>query len=241
MSKLKRLQHKFIRIQQGIFHKKERVIIAVEGLDASGKGGAIKKLTEDIDPRGVRVYPIGPPTQKEQGKHWLYRFWVKLPAPGLVAIFDRTWYGRVLVERVDKLIQTEAWTRGYDEINHFEKMLTDDGVHLIKIFLVITKDEQHARFKARLSDPYKQWKITKEDISARKKWDEYVTARVELIQKTDSQNAPWYVIETDDKEEAREQVLKIVTERLKFAEKWMEDKANDYAKKTLKKALLELK
>ncbi len=241
MSKLKRLQHKFIRIQQGLFHKKERVIIAFEGMDAAGKGGAIKKITEDIDPRGVKVHPIGPPSSLEKGKHWLYRFWKKLPAPGMIAIFDRTWYGRVLVERVEKLIPKEAWTRGFEEINAFEKMLTDDGIYLIKIYLLISKEEQLARFTARLNDPYKQWKITKDDVEARKKWEEYMVAIRDLLEKTNTRTAPWHVIETDDKEKAREEVLRIVTQELKFAEKWMEDKASAYLKKSLKKALAELR
>lgn len=234
---LKKLQFKMLRTQQGIWYKKERVIIVFEGVDAAGKGGSILKITEAIDPRGVKVHPVGPPTDEEQGKHWLYRFWVNLPAKGMIAIFDRSWYGRVLVERVEKLTSKENWKRAFNEINQFEKLLTDDGVIIIKIFLKISKNEQLKRFEERLCDPYKQWKITKDDIRNREKWDEYIEAVNDMVRETSTSHASWNVIETDDKDEAREEVLKVVTLKLKFAEKWMEEKAHVLQKKELKKIL----
>lgn len=220
---LKELQLKMLRIQQGVWHRKERVIIVFEGMDAAGKGGAIRRLTEMLDPRGVRVHPIGPPTPEEQGKHWLYRFWRDLPDLGVIAIFDRSWYGRVLVERVDKLTPETHWKRAFDELNQFEKMLTSDGITLIKIFLDISKGEQLKRFEARLADPYKQWKITKADIDAREKWSGYQKAIKDMLKKCDE--VPWHVIDADDKDEARIEVLKVVTRELKSYQDWMEKKA----------------
>ncbi len=133
--KLEALQRRMLVIQQGIFHARRRAIIAIEGFDAAGKGGAIRRLTEGVDPRGVKVVPIGPPTEDEQGRHWLYRFWRELPLPGDITVFDRTWYGRVLVERVDGLTHKRDWKRAYREINEFERMLVEDGIDLVKIFL----------------------------------------------------------------------------------------------------------
>lgn len=210
---IKDLQLKMPRIQQGIWRKKERVIIVFEGMDAAGKGGAIRKITEVLDPRGVKVHPIGPPTPEEQGKHWLYRFWLNLPSPGMIAIFDRSWYGRVLVERVDKLAPDKDWKRAYEEINQFEQMLVKDGIHLIKIFLKISREEQGRRFKARLNDPYKSWKITEADLKARKKWKKYEAAIDDMVKKTGQ--VSWQVVENNDKDLARLETLKIITQGLK--------------------------
>jgi AMP-polyphosphate phosphotransferase len=238
-NKLKKLQLKMLRSQQGIWHKKERLMVVFEGFDAAGKGGSIRRVTENLDPRGVRVHPIGPPSAEDQGKHWLYRFWVNVPAKGMIAIFDRSWYGRVLVERVEKLTSKENWTRAYTEINQFEKLMIDDGVTIIKIFLKISKKEQLKRFEERLGNPYKQWKITKDDIRNRKRWDDYDQAVKEMIEKTSPEICPWHLVETDDKDIAREEVLKIITKELKFAEKWMEEKAHEVLvhKKELMKSL----
>lgn len=237
---LKQLQLKMLRIQQGVWHCKERVIIAFEGVDAAGKGGAIRRITENLDPRGVHVHPIGAPDPVEQGKHYLYRFWTKLPAKGTIAIFDRTWYGRVLVERVEKLIDQKSWERAYGEINQFEKLLIDDGVKIIKIFLKISKEEQLKRFKDRLEDPYKVWKITPEDIRNRAKWDDYEKAYERMIEETDKKHARWHVVETDDKDEARKKVLKIITKELQTVHDWMEDNAYTANHKQIVKALKSL-
>jgi polyphosphate kinase 2 (PPK2 family) len=234
---LQKLQLKMLRSQQGIWFKKERVIIVFEGSDAAGKGGAIRKITEPLDPRGFRVHPIGPPSVEDQGRHWLYRFWVRVPKQGMVAIFDRSWYGRVLVERVEKIINKEIWKRAYSEINQFEKLMIDDGVTIVKIFLKISKKEQLKRFEERLCDPYKQWKITKDDIRNRANWDTYLDAIEDMVKETSTDICPWNVVETDDKDQAREEVLKIVTGKLKFADKWMEEKATALQKKDLKKIL----
>lgn len=234
------LQLKMLRVQQGVWYKKERIIILFEGVDAAGKGGAIRKAIEKLDPRGFRVHPIGPPSAEDQAKHYLYRFWTKLPAPGTIAIFDRSWYGRVLVERVEKLIEHSVWKRAYKEINHLEKLLTDDGIYIIKIFLTISKAEQLKRFEARLNDPYKQWKITIDDLNAREKWNEYQKAITEMLEETSSKEFPWHVIDTDDKEKARYQVLKIITTALEKSEKGREEQALLLTKRELALSLKKL-
>jgi polyphosphate kinase 2 (PPK2 family) len=239
--KLKELQLKMLRIQQGAFHSKKRLIIAIEGMDAAGKGGAIRRITENLDPRSYQVYPIGAPTPDEQGRHYLYRFWQKIPLPGMITIFDRTWYGRVLVERVDELIDKKTWQRAYSEINQFEKLLIDDGVMIIKICLKISKKEQLKRFEERLSDPYKQWKITPDDIKNRSKWNAYMKAHKEMFQKTSTKECPWHVVETDDKDEARLKVLEIITREAEKIGAWMEGHAHKINLKELKKALRDLR
>jgi polyphosphate kinase 2 (PPK2 family) len=238
--KLDDLQLKMLRVQQGIWHSKQRVIIVFEGVDAAGKGGSIRRVTEKLDPRGFRVHPIGPPTPEEQGKHYLYRFWTNLPAPGTIAIFDRSWYGRVLVERVEKLIPKKRWKEAYDEINEFEKMLKDDGIILIKFFLNISQEEQLKRFCARLEDPYKQWKITPEDIRAREKWKDYQKAFEEMFEATSTKHSKWHVIDSNNKEKAREEVLTRITHHLRDAEEWIERQASALGKRKLEQALRKL-
>ena len=239
-SELEKLQLKMLRIQQGIWHKKSRAIIVFEGFDAAGKGGAIRKLTKRLDPRGFRVHPIGPPTDDEQGKHWLYRFWFLLPAPGTIAIFDRSWYGRVLVERVEGLSDKTHWKRAYSEINQFEQLLQNDGIEIVKVFIAITKDEQLARFEERLRDPYKQWKLTEDDIVARKKWDQYVDAVDEMFQRTNAVASRWNLIPGDHKPFARKETLSIITSELKLCEAWMEKHATILGKRSLRVALKQI-
>ena len=204
------LQHRLLRIQQGIWHQKVRVIFVFEGFDAAGKGGIIRRITENWDPRGVRVHPIGAPSPQEQKRHYLYRFWKKLPDPGTIVIFDRSWYGRVLVEKVDKLIDKKDVERSYPEINEFEKMLTDDGICLFKFFIAISKKEQLDRFEDRLNDPYKLWKLNLDDIRARKHWDDYVKAADRMLHETDTKHAPWHLIWGNHKPSARNEVLSIL-------------------------------
>jgi len=238
--RLKDLQLQMLRIEQGLYLGKRRAIIALEGFDAAGKGGAIRRLTETLDPRGYKVYPIGPPLPDEQGRHYLYRFWTKLPAPGEISIFDRSWYGRVLVERVESLIPKQAWSRAYREIREFEGVLTDDGVDLVKVFLAISKKEQLRRFKDRLTDPYKQWKITDSDLEARKHWGQYVRAVDDLLPETSTRECPWHIVPADNKEFARIQVLTIVTNRLRHHAQHMEEAAQKKLKKSAKQAIRKL-
>jgi polyphosphate kinase 2 (PPK2 family) len=216
-SLLEKYQIRMLRLQQHIYHKQRRAIIGFEGWDASGKGGSIRRLTENLDPRGFKVYPIGVPRPDEQGRHYLWRFWDRLPVPGEIALFDRTWYGRVLVERVEGFAQKSEWKRAYDEINQFEKLLVDDGVPVIKIFLHITKKEQLRRFHERERNPYKRWKIGPEDWRNRKRWKDYVRAINDMFERTDTEVAPWRAIPGDAKWYARTQVLRRVVEALEEA------------------------
>jgi polyphosphate kinase 2 (PPK2 family) len=190
------------------------VVVAFEGWDAAGKGGAIKRLTEKLDPRGYAVHPIGAPTAEEKKHHYLWRFWTRTPERGRWAIYDRTWYGRVLVERVERLAKKKEWKRAYREINEFERQLVDDGAVLVKIFLAITKDEQKRRFEERENNPYKRWKIGPDDWRARERWDDYVDAAEEMFAETDTRLAPWKVIGADRKWHARLEVIRHVLARL---------------------------
>jgi polyphosphate kinase 2 (PPK2 family) len=203
-------QLQLLRLQQHYYHGRRRAIILFEGWDAAGKGGAIRRLTEKIDPRGIHVWPIGPPTTDEQSRHYLYRFWEKLPTPGTWAILDRSWYGRVLVERVEKLTPKHAWKRAYGEINELEQMLVDDGVSVVKIFLHISKREQLRRFHERESNPYKRWKITPDDWRNRKRWSDYEEAINDMFRKTSTKIAPWRVIAGERKWFARLAVCQAV-------------------------------
>jgi len=210
-SRIAQLQLKMLRVQQAYHHQKRRALLVFEGWDAGGKGGSIRRLTEKLDPRGFQVHAIGAPTPVEQGKHYLYRFWNKLPARGNIAIFDRSWYGRVLVERVEGFAEAEAWKRAYDEINEFERLLADDGVRIIKIFMHISKGEQLRRFEERLQNPYKRWKLTSDDLRNRDKWDDYVEAIEDMFDRTSTSFAPWNAIGGNYKWYARTQVLELAT------------------------------
>ncbi|UAA38207.1 polyphosphate kinase [Paraneptunicella aestuarii] len=211
---LKELQHEMLRIQQAYFHQNQRAIVVFEGWDASGKGGAIRRLTEKLDPRGYKVYPIGAPTADEQGRHYLYRFQSRLPLPGNLCIFDRSYYGRVLVERVEGLATEQEWQRAYQEINEFERMLIDDGVHIIKLFLHIDKEEQLHRFDERLHNPVKRWKLTEEDIRNHLRWDDYEDAIEMMLQQTSTEAAPWQIIPAKKKWFARVNILETIVKRL---------------------------
>ncbi len=235
------LQLRMFRAQQGIWHQNARAIIVIEGFDASGKGGAIRRLTGKLDPRGFQVHPIGPPSIDETGRHYLHRFWNKLPSPGSIAIFDRSWYGRVLVERVDKLTPEVRWRRAYEEIREFEHMLRDDGVEVIKVFLAVSKDEQHRRFEKRLIDPYKQWKIGGPDLKARSQWAQYVQSVDDMFGETHTRHAPWKLVAANDKGHARIEVLKLVTKQLARYADWMDEQAERRDVTALQKALKDLK
>lgn len=190
------------------------VIIVFEGWDAAGKGGAIKRITERLDPRAYSVYPISAPQGDEKTKHYLYRFWKRLPENGQIAIFDRSWYGRVLVERVEGFASEAEWRRAYREINTFEGQLRDSGAILFKFLLHISRDEQLARFEHRQKIGYKAWKLTSEDWRNREKWPQYTDAVEEMLLRTSTRSAPWTLIEGNDKYWARVQVLTKLVEVL---------------------------
>lgn len=204
---LKDLQYRMLNAQQFLLNNKIGLIIAFEGMDAAGKGGAIKRLTERIDPRGLIVSPISAPQPHEMRYHYMQRFWRKLPQHGQIAIFDRSWYGRVLVERIEGFAEQQEWKRAYNEINDFEKQLTDEDYIIVKFWIHIDADEQLKRFNDRAADPYKSWKLTDEDWRNREKFDLYCEAADEMFAKTDTENAPWCLIPGNDKLYARIQVL----------------------------------
>ena len=214
---LKNLQSKLSELHNRLYRRKIPVVIAYEGWDAAGKGGNIKRITGALDPRGFEVHPIASPLPNEKARHYLWRFWNRLPKTGHIAIFDRTWYGRVMVERLEGFCSENEWQRAYNEINEFEKELSDWGAVIIKFWVQIDKDTQLARFEERQNTPEKQWKITDEDWRNREKWDLYETAVNEMLKKTNTTYAPWHVLESNDKKYARIKALKIVIDAIEAA------------------------
>ncbi len=202
------------RVQQAYLGTRERAIVVLEGWDTAGKGGLVRRIGWALDPRSFRVHPIAAPTGIEQHQHYLQRFWKSLPAHGEITAFDRTWYGRVLVERVEGFATASEWQRAYREINEFERMLCDDGVRLIKIFLHITPDEQVKRFKDRLSDPLKRWKLSYEDFRNRTRWSDYETAIEAMFEETSHKHSPWYLLPANNKPYARLAAFEILIDRM---------------------------
>lgn len=215
--KLKEQELRLLGLQRRLAESKINIVVVFEGPDAAGKGGAIKRLVERLDPRLVRVYSIIKPTAEEYQHHYLWRFWNKLPAYGQMAVFDRSWYGRVLVERVEGFAAEQEWKRAYREINDFERTLMDDRTVLIKFYLHIDKAEQLNRFNRRQADPYKHWKITDEDWRNRRNWDQHCQAAEEMFERTSTDSAPWHVIPANFKWYARLKVVKTVAERVEKA------------------------
>ncbi|MGN0349612.1 MAG: polyphosphate:AMP phosphotransferase [Roseburia sp.] len=214
---LKQLQKRLGELHNRLYRKKVPVIIAYEGWDAAGKGGNIKRIAGALDARGYEVHPIASPEPHEKARHYLWRFWTRLPKTGHIAIFDRTWYGRVMVERIEGFCSENDWMRAYNEINEFEKELSDWGAVILKFWVQIDKDTQLERFREREDTPEKRWKITEEDWRNREKWDLYEEAVCEMLQKTSTTYAPWHILESVDKRYARIKALKIVIAELEKA------------------------
>ncbi len=212
--KLDKLQKKMEKLHGELYRRRIPVVLGFEGWDAGGKGGAIKRLTERMDPRGYVVNPTASPNDIEKAHHYLWRFWRAMPKDGHVAIFDRTWYGRVMVERIEGFCATEEWKRAYKEINDMEKDLYDAGAIVIKFWMHIDKDEQERRFTERQQNPEKQWKITEEDWRNREKWELYEDAVNEMLMRTSTDYAPWVVVEGNNKYYARVKVLKTVVDAI---------------------------
>ena len=210
----KDLQKRMGRLHNEMYLKRVPVILAFEGWDAGGKGGAIKRITQSIDPRGYEVVPIASPNDIAKAHHYLWRFWDKFPKDGHMAIFDRTWYGRVLVERVENFASEEEWKRAYSEINNMEAHLVKSGAIVLKFWMHIDKDEQKKRFQQRQDTPEKQWKITGEDWRNREKWEAYEKAVDEMVVRTSTKEAPWHIIEANSKLYARIKVLELVVAAL---------------------------
>jgi len=197
-----------------VYVQQRPVVIVYEGSDAGGKGGSIKRVTEKLDPRGYVVHPIAAPEGEDKTHHYLWRFWRRLPEKGQIASFDRSWYGRVMVERIEGFCTEEEWKRAYREINHFERQLVDFGTILFKFWIYVSKDEQLRRFKAREQTAYKAWKLTKEDWRNREKSDQYDQAVDEMLLRTSTLTAPWTVVEGNCKWHARIKVLKTLVDGL---------------------------
>ena len=208
------LQERLSRILVGHIVHRRRSVVVCEGWDAAGKGGAIQRLTSGWDPRAYRVWPIAAPTAEEKARHFLWRFWKRLPAAGEIAIFDRSWYGRVLVERVEGFASEAEWRRGYDEINAFEAQQAADGTAIVKLFFHVTRETQDERLQARVEHPWKRWKVTPDDFRNRTKRSAYLTAIEEMFAETNTKWAPWHVIDGNNKKAARIAALTTVAEAL---------------------------
>ena len=209
-----RLQKKLELLHSELYRLRIPVVLGFEGWDAGGKGGAIRRLTSHLDPRGYQVCPTAAPNDIEKKHHYLWRFWNHMPKAGHIAIFDRTWYGRVMVERIEGFCREEEWRRAYQEINEMESHLVNAGAVVLKFWLQIDKDEQKRRFEERMRIPEKQWKITDEDWRNREKWDQYELAVNEMLVRTSTTYSPWIVVEGNCKYYARVKVLRTVVEAL---------------------------
>ena len=212
--KLKECQARLNLLHRKALKKKISTILMFEGPDAAGKGGAIRRVTAALDARHYQVFPIAAPTDEERAHHYLWRFWRHLSRAGRINIFDRSWYGRVLVERVEGFASEDEWKRAFAEINEFEEQLTDHGILLLKYWVHISKDEQLARFKSREETPHKRWKLTEEDWRNREKWDDYEWAVNDIVEHTSTHSAPWVLVEGNDKRFSRIKVISTFCDRL---------------------------
>jgi polyphosphate kinase 2 (PPK2 family) len=212
--RIKKIQSQLTLVQQAYMNSKESAVIVLEGVDAAGKGGLIRRMAWAMDPRALQVWPIGAPNEIEKNSHYMKRFWEKLPLRGAIAVFDRSWYGRVLVERIEGFASSAEWNRAYKEINAFEESLVDNGVRVIKILLEINEEEQAKRFKERIENPKKQWKLTFEDFRNRKNWKDYLKAYSDMIENTSTPKCPWKRIDSNNKSLGRVAALEYIYARL---------------------------
>jgi len=215
--RLKAAQNELARLHNTMYKQRLPAAMVFEGWDAAGKGGAIKRAVAPLDPRGYKVAPYGAPNDTERAHHYLWRFWNEVPKAGHITVFDRSWYGRVMVERVEGFCSTADWKRAFGEINDFEKQLVDSGIVLLKFWLHISPEEQLKRFELRTNTPEKKWKITDEDWRNREKWDQYLEAVDEMLFRTSTDYAPWTIVEAVDKLYSRVKVIETVKERLESA------------------------
>jgi len=216
------LKHQFelLALQQKLHRKNRKLIVLLEGPDAAGKGGVIKRITGRLDPRGTGVHSIGKPNLVERDQHYFERFFTRLPTPGMITIFDRSWYGRVLVERVEGLCSETDWKRAYCEINHVEEMLADGGIPVLKYLLDLTGDEQKRRFKERAENPLTAWKLTDEDWRNRKQWPNYHRAYRELLKRTSTSPSPWKVVSAESKWLCRTTILRDIAHQAPIRLGW---------------------
>lgn len=213
-AELAALQHRLAKIQVAHIIHDRRSVILFEGWDAAGKGGIIKRMTAEWDPRYYRVWPISAPTEEEQDHHFLWRFWTRLPAGRNIAVFDRSWYGRVLVERVEGFCSKGEWKRAYEEINAFEKQQVDAGANLVKIFVHITQETQDEQLAQRLDTPWKRWKTGAEDYRNRARRADYLDAMHDMFRKTDTDHGPWHAVDNNHRKAGRIAALTYLADRL---------------------------
>jgi polyphosphate:AMP phosphotransferase len=213
-TRLEKLQGRLNTLHRRAQRRGSSTILVFEGWDAAGKGGAVRRVTGAIDARAFQVIPIAAPTDEERAQHYLWRFWRHLARKGRFTIFDRSWYGRVLVERVEGFAAEHEWMRAYAEINQFESQLVAHDIAVVKFWMHVTKDEQLRRFNARKQESFKRWKLTDEDWRNRKKWDAYQQAVNDMVERTSTRQAPWTLVEANDKYFARLKVLETVCDRL---------------------------
>lgn len=231
------LQERLSHILVGHIVHGRRSVVVCEGWDAAGKGGAIQRLTAGWDPRAFQVWPIRAPTAAEKARHFLWRFWSRLPAAGEIAVFDRSWYGRVLVERVEGYASEAEWRRAYDEINEFEAQQCFDGTILVKLFFHVTRKVQDERLRARLDHPWKRWKVTAEDFRNRSRRQDYLAAAEEMFAHTDTPWAPWRVVDGNNKKAARIAALTAIADALEAAVPMQPPKADPEVQKLAREAL----
>ncbi|WP_217358333.1 polyphosphate kinase 2 family protein [Ruegeria atlantica] len=210
--KLAELQAQLALIQQAYLFHGVKGVLVFEGWDAAGKGGTIRRISQALDPRSFKVWPIGAPRNYYLNRHYLLRFWERLPPQGAISAFDRSWYGRVLVERIEKFTPEERWRAAYREINDFERMLVDDGTKIVKLFFHISQEEQMERFTERLQNPMKRWKLTYEDFRNRERWSEAKVAVDEMLARTSTDIAPWHVIPANNKKYARINAMQAIVD-----------------------------
>ena len=209
-STLPALQERLYGLEKACWDLKLPTIILFEGWDAAGKGTAIGALTQRLDPRGFKLYPIAPPRTYEQQRPWLWRFWLKVPNRGEMIIFDHSWYGRVLEERVERTVPERIWRQGYRDIAEFERMLADDETAILKFFFHISKKEQKKRFETVAADALQAWRVTDADWARHKKYNEYLAASEEMLEVTDTEFAPWTIVEATSKWYARRKVFETI-------------------------------
>ncbi len=208
------LQERLYQLEKACWDQGIPSIIVFEGWDASGKGTTIAALTQRLDPRGFKLYPITAPRTYEQQRPWLWRFWLKVPNRGEMVIFDHSWYCRILHERIDGTVPEKAWKEAYRDITEFERMLADDGAVFVKFFLHISRKEQKKRFQAIAADPLKAWRVTDADWNRNKKYDQYMIAVEEMLELTESEFAPWTIIEATSKWHARKKVFETIIDAM---------------------------
>ncbi|SLN09856.1 polyphosphate kinase 2 family protein [Ruegeria meonggei] len=211
-SQLAEFQAQLTLIQQAFLFHGIKGVLVFEGWDAAGKGGTIRRISQALDPRSFKVWPIGAPRNYYLNRHYLLRFWERLPPDGAISAFDRSWYGRVLVERLEKFTPEERWRAAYREISDFERMLVDDGTRLVKLFFHISPEEQMKRFSERLRNPLKRWKLTYEDFRNRERWADAEVAVEEMLSRTSTETAPWYVIPANNKKYARIKAMRAIVD-----------------------------